>query len=621
MVGAVFALESMRAGRRMRGHVLRWICGGWLLLQFIVAYSDYLDRDNGTGNASLLASFAVSHLDLILVQQFLIVALLTPALVAGTITEEKTRGTLETLLTTEISPLAIIVGKLLARMADVAMLTLVVLPMAAFVGPYAGASVSFLLGQAVVTILTAFGLSCLSLLASVWTRQTRAAIFSVYLVVLAAAGLYWGGWISLPNWARWLDPIWVLTPARDGSPTPEFVRRLVQSIIAWLALGSICIAIAAWRLRPAYARQRGAKQSWIYRLRTMVRPEPAWNPVAWKERYVGARLPRWLPHALIAIVTIWTVVRQLNAPAAVVAGIPVSPVEVLISNGWYAIGLLTLFVAVQASGAISGERERLTWNELLMTPMSFRDLLQGKLRGILAGAWPYLITYLLASAAATAVWSQHSMDYLLIYGLISTGLALAARFVSPRLGRLAFAFLALAWGLMSDISVALTLAVTLVTAWLAMEFFASVGLWCSVRCSSSWRSLMMTAGLGYIGGLVLSCVSTPLALSTGIVLYLVTRLIEVGLELVAHFDPAWAAQSDFAEALLPLFFAVGVALMYWWAARSLVFAAENYLAANERIPTGRARLFDVERAATFRRDAESSERSAPLRRLRVAAKR
>ena len=86
----------------------------------------------------MLAAFAISFLDWILVQQFAVVALLAPTLVAGAITEEKTRHTLEHLLTTQINPLALIVGKLLARMVDVVVLTLVVLPMAAFVGPYAG---------------------------------------------------------------------------------------------------------------------------------------------------------------------------------------------------------------------------------------------------------------------------------------------------------------------------------------------------------------------------------------------------------------------------------------------------------------------------------------------------
>src|SRR6478609_6986536 len=163
MIGAVFLLEWMRAGRRLRTHLLRWTVGLWLVLWLLYSYSIY--RDNGPEKGGVLAAFAISFLDWILVQQFIVVALLAPALVAGAITEEKTRHTLEHVLTTQINPLALIVGKLLARMGDVVVLTLVVLPMAAFVGPYAGATVPFLLGQMAVTILTAFGLSCLSVLA------------------------------------------------------------------------------------------------------------------------------------------------------------------------------------------------------------------------------------------------------------------------------------------------------------------------------------------------------------------------------------------------------------------------------------------------------------------------
>ena len=181
MIGPVFALEWTRTGRRKRTHVLRWVCGAWLVLWFFYAYSHYLDA--GPGKAGVLADFAVTFLEWILLQQFVAVVLLTPVLVAGTITEEKTRGTLEQLFTTQIDSLAIVVGKLLARMTDVVVLTLVVLPMAAFVGPYAGAGPTFLLGRAAVTIFTAFGLSCLSLLASVWTRQTRAAVLAVMVLV------------------------------------------------------------------------------------------------------------------------------------------------------------------------------------------------------------------------------------------------------------------------------------------------------------------------------------------------------------------------------------------------------------------------------------------------------
>ena len=77
------------------------------------------------------------------------------------------------------------------------------------------------------------------------------------------------------------------------------------------------------------------------------------------------------------------------------------------------------------------------------------------------------------------------------------------------------------------------IAVTLAIAWLAMELFASVGIWCSVRCTSSWRSLLLTTWLGYVGGIVLCCVSTPMALSTTLILYLATGLLRALVRLLS----------------------------------------------------------------------------------------
>jgi ABC-type transport system involved in multi-copper enzyme maturation permease subunit len=591
MIGAVFLLEWMRAGRRLRTHLLRWTVGLWLVLWLLYSYSIY--RDNGPEKGGVLAAFAISFLDWILVQQFIVVALLAPALVAGAITEEKTRHTLEHVLTTQINPLALIVGKLLARMGDVVVLTLVVLPMAAFVGPYAGATVPFLLGQMAVTILTAFGLSCLSVLASVWARSTRTAMVVVYLIVLTAGLMYWSKWVALPTWTQAFDPIAVLTPARDGSSALEFLRRLGQSAFVWLIFGTICVTVAAWRLRPAYIRQLAAKRTRYGTLRRWTRPAPSWNPLVWKERYLGRRLPRWLMLAIVGGITIWTGVHYLKAPIPV-TGVKVTPLEMIIEHGWFAIGLLTLMVGVQASGAISGEREQVTWDGLLASPMTFREILNGKLRGIMGAAWPYLITYLLASAAVAA-WAEHeSTPFLISFGAVTIALALLAGWLAPKFGRWIQIALVLAWGLMGNLPVMLALAVTTVIAWLAMEFFASIGIWCSVRCTSSWRSLLLTIVLGYVGGTVLSCVSTPVALATALILYLATGLVEHLFSFMGDTVIQFGGPGEIPYELTALFFAIGVVLMYWWAARALIFAAENYLALTERVPIGRARLFDVE---------------------------
>jgi hypothetical protein len=90
-----------------------------------------------------------------------------------------------------------------------------------------------------------------------------------------------------------------------------------------------------------------------------------------------------------------------------------------------------------------------------------------------------------------------------------------------------------------------------------------------------------TVVIGYLGGLMLVCVSTPLACITAATGALVTIVISPG-----EID-AWPA-------VVPLFWAAGVAAAYWWAGRMMIAQASAYLATHDRIPTERRRrlLFD-----------------------------
>jgi hypothetical protein len=90
-----------------------------------------------------------------------------------------------------------------------------------------------------------------------------------------------------------------------------------------------------------------------------------------------------------------------------------------------------------------------------------------------------------------------------------------------------------------------------------------------------------TVVIGYLGGLTLFCVSTPLACITAFTGALVTFVITPG-----EFDD-WPA-------VVPLFWAAGVAAAYWWAGRMLLAQASAYLAGHDRIPTERRRrlVFD-----------------------------
>src|SRR5580704_7896828 len=168
MLGPVFNAEMLRAGRRGRAHVLRWIYAGWLCLQLLYVFDathtppNYgSPRPNPTKAA---VEFGRQYRDLILSQQFLLIVLITPAFVAGAITDEKTRGTLQGLLTAYVTPADVVLGKLAARTAQVGILALAPLPLLALVSQYAGVTPEFLLALFAVTVLILFGLGGVSML-------------------------------------------------------------------------------------------------------------------------------------------------------------------------------------------------------------------------------------------------------------------------------------------------------------------------------------------------------------------------------------------------------------------------------------------------------------------------
>jgi hypothetical protein len=150
------------------------------------------------------------------------------------------------------------------------------------------------------------------------------------------------------------------------------------------------------------------------------------------------------------------------------------------------LALLAMFIAslavgIRCSGAISGEREKQTWEALLLTPLATRTLVRGKLQGIMRASYPYLRAY-----AVPAV-------------LLSV------------LGGIA----AVIWTI-----------IALPVTWLAMYFVGAAGIWCSVRCKNSWRSLLGTLGFGYVGGFLLSVFTTPAILMVSAFVFIFLRMVD-----------------------------------------------------------------------------------------------
>src|SRR5581483_4290401 len=292
MIGAVFLAEMTCADRRGRQRRLRALYATLLLAELLLLLYSWCFQCLIYHSARrATAETALGYFEFFTAQTTLLLLLVTPAVAAGSVADDKARGTLALLLTTDLAAGEIIIGKWLAQVALVLLLALPAAPIILFLAACAGMPAGGLLAWAAESVLLAMALAAAALLGSVWSRRTYSAVLTLYLAggaviwLLGWAGLGTGlGQLAYQQPQNWLagQPWW--------SP---------GGLAALAGLTALCLAVAAWRLRPAHAAQlEGAARAG----RWLARPGVGDSPLRWKERFAGELGPlsalRRLPHGL-----------------------------------------------------------------------------------------------------------------------------------------------------------------------------------------------------------------------------------------------------------------------------------------------------------------------------------
>ena len=118
----------------------------------------------------------------------LLLNLMIPAFTAGSITQEREKGTYGALFTTLLSPMEILSGKLFASIAMILVMTFLSMPVAAICALAGGVDAFFL--AKVMLLLLASALSCgiIGLACSSFCRTTTGAVLLTYILLLILAG-------------------------------------------------------------------------------------------------------------------------------------------------------------------------------------------------------------------------------------------------------------------------------------------------------------------------------------------------------------------------------------------------------------------------------------------------
>jgi hypothetical protein len=417
--GPVLAWEMTRAGRRKLGKIL-WIAYSvWLVLQAFVLFLTFSSATSAMPKNALSSldryfqqlEFFDDYLALLLQLQLMLIVALVPALTASSLGQEKERGTLFALFGTALTSRQILLGKLLGRLHLIVPLMLTTVPVLIFTATLAGRGILPIVLALAQEAVWAFALGAICLLFGIWIRRAADAVIASYLFLGLA---YYGIRALTPAvpWAFWVDPFDNLGKlVADGTIWP-FVFHLA----VWACLGTFCLRLGWGRLRKVCVEQRDKKPSrriWAFR------PPVGNNPIRWRECHIIGLapipilrlVPRWL--ALVAVFLFSTVIAVLSANntspgllPALWSGDPVKAIDILWGrrgtltepvsySGLLFIALADILLLVRCGTSVAEEKRRNTWDDLLLTAQSFREITNGKMWGILQATAPYLIAYAL----------------------------------------------------------------------------------------------------------------------------------------------------------------------------------------------------------------------------------
>jgi ABC-type transport system involved in multi-copper enzyme maturation permease subunit len=427
-------------GKRVRHLWTRVIYLSILFLVMVVAGSSWL---GSSGSLAQLARESSRTFVWVSSVQLFLMAFIAPIFTAGAITQEKDANTFHILLTTPLSSAQIVLGSLISRLYFVWVLLLSGLPIFCITMIYGGVTTAEVFLSFGLAACTALVMGALAIAISITRVGTRRTIFSFYvgvasyLIGVLLIGLtplgqlpeappgpvtYRGNPLRM-SWLAPVHPFMALLVVTGLTPAPELSAVYhygwpARWLLAHPHYGFMVLTTLASIVLVVYSLffvRRGAKEGewslWT-RLRAALRPPVSgelrtrrprhvWNnPIAWREAATrgsagGRSAVRWTFAGLGLLAGFVLLVAQELGWWGLT---PVTARDWLNILVVVELGVILLLVTSAAATTLTREKESLTIELLLTTPLTSQYIIAGMLRGLVS-----LVLPLIAVPAATLV--------------------------------------------------------------------------------------------------------------------------------------------------------------------------------------------------------------------------
>jgi ABC-type Na+ efflux pump permease subunit len=411
VLGPIFVRELTTVPRKKSHYASRAALVGLLLVLGVTVWQAMVgfDRDAGLGET---ARFGQLIFQLSVFVELVLVMFFAALSAASAVSQEKDRRTFVLLLLTDMADYEIVLGKLVGALLPITALLLASIPVLSLFLLLGGIDPSQVIQAVVVLLATAYAAGSLGGLVALWRERTfealaLATLFLVlYLCVTQAVGFFAPPGVQ-PLVDPWAAMTTVIFPSTEGGFPPAYGYGLVM-----LGLCVLANAVGIWRLRkwnpsgePIMQREKTdadpeadmtPEQLKEYRAKAHAAPGVArevWeNPILWREiktlaygrRPLLIKLAFGIVLALVLYLSI-SVLYQPGGKPAYAAAYGLVPLAVV----------SMLLIASQSVTSITSERDGGALDVLLVTDVSPREFVFGKLLGVLWNTKEYFIPPLL----------------------------------------------------------------------------------------------------------------------------------------------------------------------------------------------------------------------------------
>ncbi|MEM6468976.1 MAG: hypothetical protein AAF802_05355 [Planctomycetota bacterium] len=442
MFGPVFNREAIVVPKRPKTYLAR---GLYVAALFGLLCTGYLvlDGSRSLATASDSARFGGWMFLLLAPLQLLVLSSVAAVGSAASVAQEKDRRTLLLLLMTRLNGFEVVVGKLMSTLLGPLSMLLAALPLFLVLPLLGGVSPGQVLLVFVVTATTVLLAGSVGTVVGLWREKTFQAIALTVLILLMTLGLVeiLNASVPLPEVIRLaISPVRALSAA--ASPLASLSPSTSAGVTSFAVLAVVAsvgvLATGVWKVRvwnpsrevrlrapePETSDELDADDSpasWKVRA-----PRSVWkNPILWREvrtwaygrKVVVIRVAFALLFFLGAAV-IFGQIRDGSAlePAARIGrALPAATLPVA------AIGVVSLvLINALAVNSVTGERDGLALDLLLVTDLSPREFVFGKLLGVFyVGKELILLPLaLLIFLASSGVMTWENTIYAILGGLV-----------------------------------------------------------------------------------------------------------------------------------------------------------------------------------------------------------